>query len=77
MRRELDEACGAFKAGDCAAAAGRARAVSAIARAARDLAAFEDGARTLSEERDVEEIRAELERRIARVLNGAATAGIS
>jgi len=49
---------------DDAAAEQRARAVLALVRALKEVIAFEDSVRTLPLERDDEEIRAELVRRL-------------
>jgi hypothetical protein len=62
----LDETRAALAEGQAQDAERRAKAVSAFARAIRDAAELEEYARALPPEEDVEAIRAELRRRVAR-----------
>lgn len=69
-RRALDEAldgaCTALAEGDHSEAERRARAVTALAKAARETAEFAEYARARAPEEDEESLRAELRRRVAR-----------
>lgn len=59
-------------AGEAGEAERMAKAVSALAKAVRDVAALEAGAHEHDQEDDVEAIRAELRRRVARYADAAA-----
>ncbi|MGE3142286.1 MAG: hypothetical protein AB7L65_03105 [Hyphomonadaceae bacterium] len=68
LEAELAAAEADLAAGDIAEAERRAKAVGALARAARDVAELKALQAQQPEEEDIEEIRAELERRLFRFL---------
>lgn len=68
LRRLLDGAHAALAAGDAGEAEHRAKAVSALLRAERDLAEYE-ASRAASPEDDDEALRAEIRSRIARFVD--------
>lgn len=65
LRDQLGVAQAALADGDAAGAERQAKAISALVRAARDLAELESLARAEEPEEDVEALRAEFRRRIA------------
>ena len=67
----LADAVDALKAGEAADAERRAKAISALVRANRDVAEFVNEERTKAPETDEEELRAELRRRLARYVDAA------
>lgn len=67
----LRETQTSLAAGEAQEAERRAKAVSAFAKAIRDAAELADYARTMAPEEDVEAIRTELRRRIARYIDAA------
>ena len=69
LEAALHEARSALASGEAQDAERRAKAVSAFAKAIRDTAELAEYARTLPPEEDVEAIREELRRRIARFID--------
>jgi hypothetical protein len=74
LEAALRETQASLASGEAQEAERRAKAVSAFAKAIRDAAELADYARTMPPEEDIESIRTELRRRIARYAD-AATAG--
>lgn len=70
LRRLMDEALAAFADGDAAEAERRAKAVTALARAEKEVAELE-AAQAGAQGDDEESRRAELRRRIARFVDAA------
>lgn len=65
----LDNAAGALKSGDAADAERRAKAISALVRAQREVAEYVAAERARAPEEDEEALRAELRRRLARYVD--------
>lgn len=71
----LEDAVDALKVGEAADAERRAKAISALVRANRDVAELVVQQRANAPEQDEEELRAELRRRLARYVEAARAGG--